>query len=697
MIKLTKNIVQFRNGFVNVPPAQKTTDNYLLSMSVASELMQFGFVLDQGAISLLAHSTKTEITKFHTEVIDYLKDITGGKRNYTPFWKGFPDDVMEKSEAELWSHQIAHYISNGRYEPSEWTITRKTAFEQPKYTIITSGDDTMYQKIFTDLVSVNQSLTPDDLNTVKFFVSSGEMLIFPPSIPFKENLCTLAGMGLDVPVKTVTDVLRIAVHMSGGDISLPAVPIKYVRASRWSSSKIPNPDREKFKFKKFTRAERKYLLGLLEKTNCDVKEMVLRKNRWIRLVHPLHPGEYKAKFPKAFDAINKLRNDKVKSWYGDVDEAFRKSFIDGVTKLSERAGEFARNMDNMIRNADGDKKMIKHVLDTFATISGKVSNKVLYEMYAHFENRQDPKTNRTIMIKGARKRTTLPDLPGINRKYIDSIQSTVKEALHRNFGLMPSLGKVYLDEELKKMPLPTNMRSLNSTFRPVMRGQRVKIDVDPSKVIRAYVHWYDERGNEDIDLTATFIGDSKHETVGWNGRHNPQYGVYSGDVRFRKGACAEYIDIAVDKAIKNGFTHVVIDANNFQQRGFDTVKECVFGYQERETPSANQNWKPDTIANSVKLQSTSSTTLVTVIDLVNMEYIFLDLDRSGIPVSSVHANDLLKTIAPYLNPPAFSVYDLLEIHGNARGELVEAKKEADVVYTMESFPTYIEILKIMGI
>jgi hypothetical protein len=45
--------------------------------------------------------------------------------------------------------------------------------------------------IFTDLVSVNNSLTPDDLNVVKHFISEGYELRFPEVVPFKETLCLI--------------------------------------------------------------------------------------------------------------------------------------------------------------------------------------------------------------------------------------------------------------------------------------------------------------------------------------------------------------------------------------------------------------------------------------------------------------------------------------------------------------------------
>lgn len=188
---LTKNIVQFRKGFVNLPSAGE--DNRQLAVSILSELLQFGYVLTPEAIDNIAAAKRADAIAFHNEVVEYIKFLTGAGRNYRPFWPGFPEQVMEQSEVSLWMHQIIYYLSNATYEPNEWTKTKPTAFEQPKYTQITVGDETAFEKIFTSLVSVNQSLTPEDLDIVKFFVNSGSVLRFPDQIPFKENLCTVLG------------------------------------------------------------------------------------------------------------------------------------------------------------------------------------------------------------------------------------------------------------------------------------------------------------------------------------------------------------------------------------------------------------------------------------------------------------------------------------------------------------------------
>lgn len=188
---LTKNIVQFRSNFVNLPNSKE--DNRGMAMSVMSELMQFGYILSPEAIDNISAASSENIISFHNDVISYLKFLTGAGRNYTPFWGGFPQQVMEKSEFELWMHQIIYYFSNATYEPTEWTKQKPTAFEQPKYTKISLGSEEQFEKIFTSRVSANQSLTPEDLDIVKWFVESGSVLRFPDQIPFKENLCTVLG------------------------------------------------------------------------------------------------------------------------------------------------------------------------------------------------------------------------------------------------------------------------------------------------------------------------------------------------------------------------------------------------------------------------------------------------------------------------------------------------------------------------
>jgi hypothetical protein len=690
-MELTKNIVALQKGLV--VPSNDGMDNRIAVSTVQTHLMEWGYMLDQDAFTELSKSDLSVIVKFNDEVISYLKNVMGGKRDYQPLYKNFPEEVMSLSDYELYFNAIVHYWSNGNWEPSTVTYEKPIKFEKIKYTLIKFATPERFSQIFTDLVSINTSLSPQDMSIIQWFVNSGEKLVFPDVIPFKENLCTLASMGIEgLPVKTTTDVLRIAVSLSGGDISLPKLPFKEIRASRWTTQKVDNPARELFKFKKFTRKERKYLLGLLEQTNCDAREMVLRDQRWIRLGEILHPGEYKTKFPKSAEVFNKIRNEKVKSWYGILNDSFKKGLEDGLKVLSQRPGEFSRRIDWLIRTNPNQLDLIMSYFNE--SVKG-TSNKVLFEVYGHFEGRLEPKNNRSVMVKGARKRTELPSLPALSNDTVEMIHSKLFETLKDKFSTLEPLGDCWIDEELKKIPLPTNMRSMNFSTKPVLRGQRTPLDNPDAKVIRPFVHWNDKTGNEDLDLSVTFVGDSNNVLSFSNMKVGNS--VHSGDVRHRQGPCAEYIDIDIADAKSRGFKYAIIDVRNYNGRSLKSV-ESTFGIMEREFPESNKTWLPETMVGAQSLESESSNTLIAIVDLYTKEYIMLDIDSDGEVTARGDVKNTLKMIEQYAKPPKVSVYDLVLLHVEGRGRQVTLDSNVNTYFKFEDFMTsYEQTGKLMGV
>jgi hypothetical protein len=671
-MQLTKNIIQFRKGFINLTQQSKE-DNSLLAMSVVSELMQLGYILSPEAITHLSNSSKEDIALFHNEVINYINELIGNTRNYKPFWKGFPQEVMDKSDYELFLHQIVHYMSNGKYEPLEnKKYSKKAAFEQSSYTKITVGNDEKYFSIFTDLLSLNNSLIKEDTSIIEYFLLNESNLIFPEKIPFKENLCLLASYKIDkLPIKTVTDVLRVATYLCKGDITLAS----------------------NTKFTKINRSYRRYLLSLLENTNLDSSEAVLKRNKWLRLGESLHPGEYKNQFPKSFEFFNKLRNTKVKSWFSKVNQSFKKSKQLGLEVLSERPGEYVRRLDWLIRNCQTENEAFT-VIDKLTPFVKTISGKVLVETLNHFNERNLTK-ERKVYIKGARKSVTLPSLQPIPDKILNKTKTSIQDLLYFRYSNLSSLGKVYLDEQLKKIPIPSNMRSLNLALKPTIRGSRIPIGNQNAKVIRAFVHWFDENGYLDLDLSSIFVGPNDNiDYLSWNNGLNKSFGCHSGDVRHRIGACAEYIDIDIKKSLSLGFEYVLMSVSSYNSQSFKDIPDCVFGYMEREFPESNLTFKPSTLSNTTQLTSESRNTYLAIIDLKTQEYIFLDVDSSQVPVATSQIDNIQNIINYYTTEPSFSVYNLLEIHAQSRGDITQNIDEADNKFLFNDFSSsYEEILK----
>jgi hypothetical protein len=689
-IDLTKNIVALQKGLVCIPDS--VADNRIHGATLQANLLGLGYMMDQDCLERVSSADLSWISEFHNETIPYLHKMLGGGKKYEPLYKNFPEEVVSLSTQEILFTQMLHYISHGKWSPESIEMERPIAFEKITPIILKSCTEAEFDQIFTDLIGINTSLTPQDQDVILWFCTTGRSLKFPERIPFKENLCVLASLGLDVPIKTTTDVLRIAVYMSGGDPALPALPPKFMRIRYKSKTSIPNPERLKFRFKKFKRSERIKILSLLEKTNCDPAEMVLKDQRWIRLGEILHPGEYKERFPKAFAAFDAIRNTKVKSWYGHVDAEFKRGIEPGLFALAQRGGEFVRRMDYLVRS---NPKETQKVLDSFLQAIKTCSNKVLYEAYGHFETRRNPVKNRSVMIKGARRKTALPDLPAIPSDIVESVHSIIFSELKERFSKLPPLGATWIDPLLQKLPLPTNMRSLNFSMRPTIRGQRVPFANPDAKVIRAFVHWTDERGNIDLDLSAIYSGEGESPNVVVQNFSSPKMGsnIHSGDVRYRRGNCAEYIDVLIKETLK-AHRYVVLDVRSFTGAPLSESKAC-FGFMEREFPEANSNWLPETIANTLILQSEAVNTVAVILDLKTREYIFLDIDGEGIVAGREGIPELIEE---WSKPPKISVYDLLFMHVEARGQMVTLEHHVDTYLKAEDFTkSYQEIAKWMGI
>lgn len=682
---LTPNVIALQKSKVIIGD-DVSVDNRIPVATVQAHLMQYRYMLTQEAFDQLSKCDLSVIEQFHNEAIEWLKTMMGGKTTPKPLYKNFPEEVMSKSDCELYYNALLYYWTESAWRPHSVEMEKPVEFEKVKYTMLKPIDKAGFDKIFTDLVSINTSLTPQDLLVVEWFAANRENLaeIMPQAIPFKENLMTLASMGIEVPIKTPTDVLRIAVHMSGGDISLPAVPPKKVKQRYYGT--VDNPERAKFRFRNFSRKERRYLLGLLEKTHCNPAEMVLKDQRWVRLGEILHPGDFKDQFPRSFAAFDKIRNTKVRSWYSKLTKVLYTdlNLEEGLKILSERPGEFVRRLDWLFRTFD-DKKSLDILYPYLEQVMEKASNKVLFEVYTHFEKRNEPVTGRSVFIKGARKKTPLPNLPALKPGIVENIHSSLFVALRTKFSKLESLGNVWIDEELKKIPVPTNMRSLNLSLKPVVRGTRTPFDNPDAKVIRPFVHW---KGPVDLDLSCTFVGTKAATTLSFS---NLKVGksCHSGDVRHQHGPCAEYIDIQIEDAIANGYQYAVVDLRNFDG-GSLKKHDAVFGMMEREHPTSNKTWLPETITGAQQLEASGGASLIGILDLATKEYIHLDLDSSGITARG-DIKSILAMINEYAKPPKFSVYDLLLMHAEARGKLVTLDDKVDTMFRFEDFANSYEL------
>ena len=714
--QLTPSIIALQRGmlYMDLEKWPSGCADYATAYTIQAELMQFGYMLDEEAFNDFVRGRRTEdIIRYHNEVIPYLKYIKGDG-DYRPLYDGFPQQVMEMSDVELFTNAILHYRSLGQWVPNSYTKSKPTAFEHPNYKTLRPCSEGEFNRIFTDILSVNQSITPMDKEVIHWFLEHQKLswleIHLPEVIPFKENLCFILSSNRLLTGKyTYTDILRTATYMSGGDISL----------SENTRFHLTNKQRDKIMslLELKTRENGKAGQAFLD----SLEDLKKHRNKWLALFNHIHADSKRFRTPMYENAqrvVQTLRfhEKKIQTWNSKVENSWLSTHR--YELLQQRPGEFARRLNRLLSDCFVNESKfwketaMNQVLGQFAAVAHKISNKVLFELYTYFESRREDQKQRTVFIKGARKPMKLEPLEKLPKGIVDKVQAVILEAVKSKFAAWPQMGKVIIDEQLKNIPLPTNMRSISETDTPVVRGTRMPINVDHTKVVRFYVHWKDASGDEDLDLSATFLGMGQKAHVAWNQNYNlvmkdirtgevmtyKYVAVHSGDVRHRKGDCAEYIDIDIKNARRCGFRYVLVDVRNYNYRSMKSVSPA-FGYMEREHPEANKTWVPSTVAASWRLQSEAIACIAVMIDLETMEYIPLDIDSHSITATG-DADAILTAMQMYMEPPKLSVHDLVMWHVAARGGKVvtETTEDEEVQhFRFEDFAgSYIETLKLMA-
>jgi len=276
---MNKNVIGFRKGIVTCQDSQATNEDFVIDLQ--HYLMSFGYILNKEAFEKLQKANLNFLEGFKSDISKYFDETIGNSEAKEL------SELTDRLGFDVFTSLYSFFdlIWEGNTNSNIEQVYERKTFKKINFAV--EGE---FKKIFTSLVQLNTALTPGDFETVEWFAKEyGNDNIMPKVIPFKENLCMVAKLGIDVPVKTPTDVLRIATYMSNGTTDL-ILPPKQIRENAWSSTLSDNPDRETAKFRKFKRRERRYLISLLDKV-ADASEMSLKKDRWIRLGEILHPSE----------------------------------------------------------------------------------------------------------------------------------------------------------------------------------------------------------------------------------------------------------------------------------------------------------------------------------------------------------------------------------------------------------------------
>jgi hypothetical protein len=663
-----------RRSKVLLPDGSGATPLNVLA-SLQKNLEGLGFLLSGDVIERLKALNPIQVDAFYQRLVKDLRALVGAHRKFEPMYPNFPKQVMGMTEAELYFNAIMHYwtLQLPRYAKED----RPPLEEQPTVRVIHLGSRDDFESLFTLLARSRTPFSAQDKADVKWFVAQyrdGIRRLLPEQVPSKENLAFLgaelirnttdADAILGNHIRTATDVLRLAVAMSDGDVSLATA----------------------CKFGKFRRPERALLLGWVERAANRTEDMLRWRPRWIRLGERLHPGEYASRFPQTAAAFDVLRNDRpFTTFNGQVEAGFLQRDTNAVLGLLDvRPGELARRLDHLARIAPDPRAVVSR----FKERAKGASTPVLLQALTHFRQRTQPGDLRVFFPKGevGNLFATARPLPEQPEGVANELAEACERALLERFARLPPLGTCYLDPRLKNYLVPFSQRSASKALRTLVRGSRLPLP--DCTTLRFFVWWKNGRGRVDLDLSAAMY-DAAYRHIDTLAYYNlKNFGAHhSGDIVDAPKGAAEFIDVDLSRCAAQRVRFIVMCLTSYTQQPYCDLPECFAGWMARQCPNSGEVFEPKTVVDKVDVASDTRFCLPAIFDIVNREVIWADIPLANNPrfPNNVHNNlsgvSLMLRALTQLRKT--DLYTLFGLHIRARGEAVSDIERAQSVFAVD--------------
>lgn len=655
-------------------------------------LSNLGFVCSPLLIETLKTLSEEEFVALRKDLLASCAKLVGADKTWEPMYPNFPQQVMDASDAELWVNAMMHYLGDVfgvRILPEYEKLERPKLvdeLEKKKLRMIELGTEEELWEIGRNLMGAKTSISEADKADVMWFIGQNRdslEKVLPTEIEHKENLVVVAkalirltdkaDLVLTRYFRTATDVLRLAVGLSDGDVSL-AKPSK---------------------FASFSRPQRRLLLAMVDRLDSPLEDMRKYEERWKRLGERLHPGEYRERFAKAAAAFDRVRaGDFPRTFDSHVEEALaRKDIGRALDLVTKRPGVFARRLDHLLRLSDDPMA----VVERFRGVADQVSTPVLLQAMAHFRARPELPDFRSFFPKGsvAKVFTIANELAPLDGEACQAIHDVCRGALVTRFAELEPLGKVWIAPELADHLVPFSQRSASTSLRSAVRGSRLPLT--DAGTVRFFLWWKEgvvndvPTGRIDVDLSAAVYTDDwrylSHISF-TNLRDSTIGAAHSGDITSAPNGACEFIDVPIEKARKAGARYLLMSVYAYTMTPFVDMPECFAGWMGRAEPQSGEVFEASTVEDRVDLTADSRICLPAMIDLKSREVIWMDMALTQMPgdwANTLESNErgMVHVAFAMENLVKPDVRTLLELHAQARGEVVADPAEADVRFEKE--------------
>ena len=678
----------------------KNTDNNInetLSMAELATLIKkfegYGYIFSKELAIAISKEERNIIIDKLKAVIKVIEDFKSDK-NYTVFYKNFPDEVINMSEVDLYINQILHYWLG--YLPSNNENIIKEDVEPSK--LVKSRelnliDDEMIEKLFIDLLSSNVTLSEqylDDVCVLTNNKSIKELEKYMEYIQMKETLTTVSSYILKKEgvlvgnFKTATDILRLIAKISGDELNNKHIHFAY-----------------------FSRAELREFIDKLENLKNIMPDIKRYSKPWHSFFKLYAKKINFKKYPKVRKVVDILFGDiSYMTERGKINEKIKrlptmsKEDLDNLVKeFTIFYGDYVREILSLLNKAK--ENQYEKLLIGLENCVDKVNTRVLFQLYDRIINlkAKDKTVPRLVNSKGKWRR--LRESISLSDELLNRVLQIVEDGIKIQLKEKENLGKVYIDEDYKNIMLTTSEKDSNVSLRPMTRGSRIKFNPN-AEVLRFFVAWknLDEKtlkelnaysDRVDVDLSAlTFDENLEFNDVVAYYNQKKSYFAFSGDITNAPEGALEYIDVFdLERLKKKGNRYILMQIRSYNGYTFKEINSVYAGVMELTSIEAKEkkNMYSTAITEGFQIVSSERTTNTILVDLKKFEYIWLDMNMDSYKLD-IFQNALNYEEIPYLNDMLryfsrkqyITMYDLLKLNADVRGILTKDKKEADVIF-----------------
>ena len=668
----------------------------------------YGYIFSKELAIAISKEERNVIIDKLKAVIKVIEDFKSDK-NYTVFYKNFPDEVINMSEVDLYINQILHYWIG--YLPSSNENIIKEDVEPSK--LVKSRelnliDDEMIEKLFIDLLSSNVTLSEqylDDVCVLTNNKSIKELEKYMEYIQMKETLTTVSSYILKKEgvlignFKTATDILRLIAKISGDELNNKHIHFAY-----------------------FSRTELSQLMTKLENLQNPMPDIKRYSRPWHTFFKLYAKKINFNKFPKVRKVADMLFGDiSYMTERGKINEEIKKlpimseenldNFVKGFTIFY---GDYVREILSLLNKAN-ENQYDKLLLGLENCVT-KVNTRVLFQLYDRIINlkAKDKTVPRLVNSKGKWRR--LRESISLSYELLNRVLQIVEDGIKTQLKEKENLGKVFIDEDYKNIMLTTSEKDSNVSLRPMTRGSRIKFN-PKAEVLRFFVAWknldektlkelntayskLDEKtlkeltpmySRVDVDLSALTFNENLefNDVVAYYNQKKSGF-AFSGDITNAPEGALEYIDVFdLERLKKKGNRYILMQIRSYNGYTFEEINSVYAGVMELTSIEAKEkkNMYSTAITEGFQIVSSERTTNTILVDLKNYEYIWLDMNMDSYKLD-IFQNALNYEEIPYLNDMLryfsrkqyVTMYDLLKLNADVRGVLTKDKKEADVIF-----------------